>query len=404
MAVSACGRPDRSGMDPAPQAMPVQVQVLQPGTFEDSADFVGSLEAEQRVELKPEVAGRITQILVSPGGAIGPGQAVVRLSPDQAQAQVAGAQAGAEAARFGRETAQAQLEAAQAQLARTQADVELAVAEFSRIERLVGAGALSRRDLDNANNQLAVAQAAQTQAQETVRAAQSQVQQAASTFSQAQAEVDRSQGDLGFTQLNAPIGGLVGDIPLRVGDFVDVGQTITTITQNQSLLLRIQVPTTRSEQLRLGIPVELLDPESGNPLATGSVGVISPEVDPAGQSVLVKARFPNDAGNLRDGQFVRARLIWDTTAALLVPTVAVSRLAGQSFVFVAEQQTQADGQTMTVASQRPVQLGPLQSGRYQIIDGLEAGDQIVVSNILQLQDGVPIAPETADDAATAPSP
>ncbi len=399
LALSACGQPDQADMGDGSQAMPVQVQVLQPGTFEDSSDFVGSLEAEQRVDVRPEVAGRITRIFVSSGGAVSPGQPIVQLSPDQPQAQVSGAQAGAQAARFGRDAAQAQVAAAQAQLARAQADVELATTEFSRTERLVGAGALSRQDLDNARNQLSVAQASQTQAQDNVRAAQAQLQQATATFDQTQAEVTRSQGDLGFTQISTPIAGWVGDIPLRVGDFVEVGQAITTITQNQALLLRIQVPTSRSDQLRLGTPVELLDAKSGNPLATGSVSVISPEVDAAGQSILVKARFPNDAGNLRDGQFVRARMIWDTTAALLIPTVAVSRLAGQSFVFVAAEQTTDDGQTMTVASQRPVQLGAIQAGRYQVIDGLQAGDEIVVSNILQLQDGVPIVPEAEDSAA-----
>ncbi len=391
LAVAACSRSQPSG-EMGPQAVPVQVQELQPGTFEESSDFVGALEAEQRVELKPEVAGRVIQVLVSSGGAVAQGQPVVQLSPDQAQAEVSAAQAGAQAARFGRDAAQAQVDAAQAQLARAQADVELAAVEFRRTEQLVGAGALSRRDLDNAQNQLDVAQAAQRQAQDNVRAAQAQLQQSLSTFDQAQAQVNVSRGDLGFKQVVAPVSGRLGDVSLRVGDFVDVGQTLATITQNSELFLRIQVPTTRSGQLRPGIPVELLSPDTGEPLATGSVNFISPEVDGEGQSILVKARFPNEAGNLRDGQFVRARLIWSATTTLLVPTVAVTRIAGQSFVFVATDQPQENGQTLRVASQRPVQLGQIQGNNYQVIDGLEAGDQVIVTNILQLQDGRPIAP------------
>jgi RND family efflux transporter MFP subunit len=396
-AVSACSRPETPGAM-APQAVQVTLQELQPGTFEESSDFVGSLEAEQSIELKSEVAGRVTQVLISSGGAVTQGQPVVQLSPDQSQSQVAAAQAAAQAAGFGRDVAQAQIEAAQAQVARTQADVELALVEYSRAERLVAAGALSRQDLDNAQNQLTVAQAAQRQAEDNVRAAQGQLQQALSTFDQAQAQLNVAQADLGFNQVLAPASGIVGDVSLRVGDFVEAGDTLGTITQNSELFLRIQVPTTRASQLRLGTPVELLNPETGQPLATGSLSFISPQVDGAGQSILVKARFPNEAGNLRDGQFVRARLIWSTTATLLVPTVAITRVAGQSFVFVATDAPQENGQIRRVAAQRPVQLGDLQGGNYQVIDGLQAGDKVIVTNILQLQDGSPIAAEAPTSA------
>ncbi|MBE9155601.1 efflux RND transporter periplasmic adaptor subunit [Nodosilinea sp. LEGE 06152] len=397
LAVAACSQPQPPGAM-GPQAVQVRVQELQPGTFEEGSDFVGSLEAEQRIELKPEVEGRVTQVLVSSGSTVAQGQPVVQLSPDQVQSEVAANQAAAQAAGFGREAAQAQVDAAQAQLTRTQADVELASVEFRRTERLVGAGALSRQDLDNAQNQLNVAQSAQRQAQDNVRAAQAQLQQALSTFEQAQAQVDVSQADVGFKQVVAPVAGRLGDVSLKVGDYVQAGQTLATITQNSELFLRIQVPTTRASQLRTGIPVELLSPDTGEPLATGSVNFISPEVDGAGQSILVKARFPNEAGNLRDGQFVRARLIWSTTATLLVPTVAVTRIAGQSFVFVATDQPQEDGQTLRVASQRPVQLGQMQGNNYQVIDGLQPGDEVIVTNILQLQDGRPIAPEAQASA------
>ncbi|PZO42093.1 MAG: efflux transporter periplasmic adaptor subunit [Shackletoniella antarctica] len=398
LVVSACGRSQPPGAM-EPQAVPVRVQELQPGTFEESSDFVGSLEAEQRVELKPEVAGRVTQVLISSGSAVSQGQPVVQLSPDQTQSEVSASQSAAQAAGFGRDAAQAQVDAAQAQVARTQADVELAQVEFRRTERLVAAGALSRQDLDNAQNQLTVAQAAQRQAVDSARAAQAQQQQALSTFNQTQAQVNVSQADLGFRQVVAPVAGIVGDISLKVGDFVDVGDTLGTITQNSELFLRIQVPTTRASQLRLGTPVELLSADTGEPLATGSLSFISPEVDGAGQSILVKARFPNEAANLRDGQFVRARLIWSTTATLLVPTVAVTRIAGQSFVFVAADETQEDGQTLRVASQRPVQLGQIQGGNYRVIDGLQPGDEVVVTNILQLQDGRPINAEAQASAA-----
>lgn len=395
---SACGRqPPQAG---APPAVPVQLQVLQPGTFEDGSEFIGALEAEQRVELQPEVDGRVAQVFVESGDPVSPGQPIIQLRPDQAQAQVAGSQAGAEAARFGQDAAQAQIEAAQANLTRTQSDVQLAQADFSRTQSLATSGALSRQDLDNAQNRLDVAQAAQKGAEENLRAAQAQLQQATANLNQAQAQVNVNQEGLGFRQVTAPVAGRVGDMPLRVGDFVSSGQTITTIVQNNELFLRIQVPTSRASELRTGLPVELLDSATGEALATGSLSFVSPDVNTSAQSILVQARFPNEAGNLRDGQSVRARMIWSTTTALLVPTVAVTRLGGQSFVFVADQQTTEEGQTQQVASQRPVQLGAIQGGNYQVLEGLEAGDRIVVTNLLKLQDGVPIATDPQASSRT----
>jgi multidrug resistance efflux pump len=269
----------------APQAVSVRVQELQPGTFEESSDFVGALQAEQRIELRPEVAGRVTQIYVSSGSAITKGQPVVQLSPTQVQAEVSAAQAGAQAARFGRDAAQAQIQAAEAQVTRTKADVELATVELQRAQRLVAAGALSQQDLDNAQNQLDVSRAAQRQAEETVRTAQAQLQQATSTVDQAQAQVNGSQTNLGFRQVVAPVTGRLGDVSLKVGDAVQERQVLATITQNSELFLRIQVPTTQSSQLRLGLPVELLNPDTNEPLATGSLSFISPEVTEAGQAL-----------------------------------------------------------------------------------------------------------------------
>ncbi|XGB41324.1 MAG: efflux RND transporter periplasmic adaptor subunit [Nodosilinea sp. LVE1205-7] len=214
--------------------------------------------------------------------------------------------------------------------------------------------------------------------------------QAISTWQQNRSQVAVKQQDLSFSQISAPVAGQLGDMGLRIGDFVSTGQPITTIIQNQVLLLKLPVPTYRSAELKLGLPVELLDPNTGQSLATGTIGFISPNVSPMAQSILVKARFPNEAGTLRDGQMVQARIIWKTTTALLVPTVAVSRLGGQSFVYVARQQTNGQGRSAQIATQRSVQLGDIQGDSYRVIEGLRAGEQIIVTNILRLRDGMTI--------------
>ncbi|MEB3251910.1 MAG: efflux RND transporter periplasmic adaptor subunit [Cyanobacteriota bacterium] len=391
--VSGCGR--SSPPVDAAKALSVQTKTLEPGTVEDSSEFIGALEAQQRIDLKSEVNGRIVQIFVTSGDGVRQGQPILQLRPDRVGAEVTSAQAAAEAAGFAQQAAQAQVDGAQANLARAQSDLQLAQTDFNRSQSLASRGAISRQELDGAQNRLEAARAAEKSGQDNWRAAQATLQQATASLRQAQAQVNVKQEDLGFTRVVAPVAGRVGDMALRLGDVVTAGQTLITIVQNQDLFLRLQVPSNRAAQLSLGLPVELLNPDTGESLATGALGFISPDVDAGAQSILVKARFPNEARMLRDGQLVQARIIWSTTTALLVPTVAVTRLGNQSFVFVATEQTNNQGQPLQVADQRPVQLGAIQGSNYRVLEGLQVGDRVVVTNILKLRDGLPITPQPA---------
>ncbi len=108
----------------------------------------------------------------------------------------------------------------------------------------------------------------------------------------------------------APITGEVGDFPVKVGDYVNTGQNLTTITQNENLYLRLGIHAQRASQLRVGLPVELIESKTKKRLVTGKIDFISPEADTNAQTILIKARFPNQNRTLREGQFVQARVIW----------------------------------------------------------------------------------------------
>jgi RND family efflux transporter MFP subunit len=201
--------------------------------------------------------------------------------------------------------------------------------------------------------------------------------------------------DVSDRRITAPIDGVVGDIPFKVGDLVSSSDTFTNIIQNGTLELNLSVPIERAPQLRVGLPVELLD-ASGKAVSRGQISFISPEVNAGQQSVLAKASFQND-GSLKDGQFVRTRLIWSSKPGMLIPTVAVTRIAGQTFVFVAEQGEgkAEDGKPQQVARQRQVTLGEIQGNSYQVVSGVKSGEQVVISGVLNLQDGAPIMLEQA---------
>ncbi|KAF3886016.1 MULTISPECIES: efflux RND transporter periplasmic adaptor subunit [Nostocales] len=382
---SACSQDKPKATASEPQPIPVKLQSLQSTTLQDVSEFVGRLEAQQRVSLRPEIEGRIESIPVASGDRVEQGTPIVILRPDRTQPELLSAVARVNSAKSAYLTARSQLKAAEAQQVRDAADVELQKVEFQRTQKLVTEGAQAQQQLDIARKNLNTALATLRATAEQVGAAKASVKQAEANVRQYEADTASARVSLQFKQVLAPITGEVGDFPVKVGDVVSVGQSLTTITQNDNLFLRISIPSNRSSEIRRGLPVELVDAKTRKPLSTGTINFISPEVDTGAQAILTKARFSNSGNNLREGQFVRARVIWNKRSGVLIPTVAVSNLGAQSFVFVA----QTTGSKQTVRRQ-PVQLGAIQGQSYQVINGVKPGDQIAVTQILTLRDGTPI--------------
>lgn len=376
----------------APQAVPVKLETLQSATVKDSSEFVGNLEAVQIVEVRPEIQGRIEQIFVSPGEEVVAGQSLMVLKPDQTVPQYQGTLAGVDVAIGNRDNALKALDVAKAQLDTAKATLELDAVNVERAQRLVDAGALGQIRLDEALNKQEASRNNVVAAQEMVAAAEVQVQQAEAAIRQAQAQADVALVSVEFKDVVTPISGVLGDIPVKLGDYVSVGEPVARVTQLEALLLNIQVPSNRSSQLRTGLTVELLDPNSKQQLATGSLTFVSPNVDTQAQTILTKAQFRNPDGKLRDGQYVQARIVWETQPGLLIPTTAITRVGGKSFVYRVDEEQNETGQEVVRLS--PVELGDIQDGSYQVISGLDQGDRIAVSNILKLKDGAPVQPES----------
>ena len=146
------------------------------------------------------------------------------------------------------------------------------------------------------------------------------------------AQVREQQVQLHYYKVAAPRAGIVGDVPVHVGDRVTTSTQLTTVDQPGSLEVYVYVPIEHSTQLKMNLPVHVVDSE-GKTLASTRVSFISPQVDNTTQTVLVKARVRNSNDALRQSQFIRARIIWGTHQNPQVPILAVSRLAGQYFAF-----------------------------------------------------------------------
>jgi RND family efflux transporter MFP subunit len=204
--------------------------------------------------------------------------------------------------------------------------------------------------------------------------------------------------DLAYHTVSAPTAGEVGDIPVRVGDSVTRATTLTTIDQHAGLEVYINVPVQEAEHLRVGLPVHLVD-DRGRRLTSAKLSFVSPSVEAGTQSVLAKA-WLDDPDGLRTEQFVRAQVVWTEAPSLTVPFVAVNRINGQYFAFVAES---GEG-GKTVARQRAVDLGAVVGNDYVVKSGLKPGEKLIVSGIQKIADGAPvtIAPPAAPPSPAAP--
>src|SRR5216684_3748661 len=181
---------------------------------------------------------------------------------------------------------------------------------------------------------------------------------------------------------------IVGDVPVRVGDRVLTTTPLTTVDRPGSLEAYIYVPIEKSAQLKMNLPVQIVD-ASGSPLASSRITFISPQVDNSTQTVLAKALIANANDSLRTAQFIRARVVWGSQDKPVVPVVAVSRIGGVYFAFVAE----SDQKGGYVVHQKPLQVGQIVGNNYVVLDGVKPGDKVVVSGTQFLIDGVPVVPQ-----------
>ena len=379
------------GMAGGPQAVPVQLATVDATTLRDSSEFVGTLEAKRSVVLRPETDGRISQIFVQSGTRVNAGTKIAQLKPqrqpERKKAEVSSATANINAANAAKSNTERELEALKAEKKAAKAELDLQNTELERITSLVEDGALARQALDRVKRDLALAQSEVQAAEKRISAAQARLDQAAAQLQQAKADLKVISEEVEETLIVAPFPGIVGDVPVKVGDFVSQGDSITSLTQNQVLDLRLAVPIEREANLRVGLPVQLFDSQGKLLRSNGRISFVSPTVNTDSQTILAKASFNNADGRLRNGQFVRATLVWNQRPnALTIPANAIVFEGDSRFVYVAQA-----GEPLTV-KQQSVQLGVLQRDRAEVKQGLNPGDRIVISGIQKLADGAPIAP------------
>lgn len=343
---TACSK--SSANDPqaqGPPSIPVKLETARLVPINDTTEYVATLKSRDSAIIMPQVEGQITDIHVHSGDHVSRGGSLMEIDPTKQQATV---------------NSQEHNRAAQ------EANLKWAQEQYDRISALASAGVVSKQDQDQARS-------ARDSAQAQLNALDAQLRE--------------QQVQLHYYRVAAPTDGIVGDIPVRVGDRVTTTTVLTTVDKPGSLEAYVYIPVERSPQLRMNMPVDIVDGE-GNVIASSRISFVSPQVDNTTQTVLIKARIANNEDKLRTLQFVRARVVWSTHQGPVVPVLAVTRLGGQYFAFVAEEQN-----GKLVAHQKPLRVGEMVGNDYVVLDGIKAGDKVVVSGTQYLVDGAPVAPQ-----------
>ncbi len=333
-ALAACSKAESAGQPGGkgggqgggPPAMPVEVAVARTDTVVDAILATGQIEAVQSIELRPDVEGRIAQILVREGATVSQGTPLFKVDDAELKAQVAQAEA----------------------------DRDLARQSLARTRDLLAQKASSQSELERAE----------------------------ATARGNEARLDLLKVRLQRTLVRAPFAGVVGQRTVSLGDYVTTDTRLVSLQTVSPQRAAFQVPERYADQLKVGQQVTFRVAALRGKQFTGRVDFVDPVVQLPGRTITLKAMTANLKGELQPGMFIEARLATAVRPnAVVIPEDAIIALQGATFVWVV-----VDGK----ATRRQVDLGVRTPGFVEARSGVEPKDQVVVGGQERLGEGAPV--------------
>ncbi|MFL5518547.1 MAG: efflux RND transporter periplasmic adaptor subunit [Gemmatimonadales bacterium] len=311
-----------------PPAMPVEVVAARTDTVVDAILATGQVEAVQSIQLRPDVEGRIVDILVHEGSEVGRGAPLFKVDDAELKAQVA----------------------------RAQADRDLARQSLARTRDLLAQRASSQSELERAE----------------------------ATWRSNEAQLALLQVRLDRTLVRAPFAGVLGQRSVSLGDYVTTDTRMVSLATVSPQRAAFQVPERYADLLRVGQRVTFRVAALPGREFIGTVDFVDPTVQLPGRTIMVKAQVPNPKRELQAGMFIEARLATAVRpAAVVIPEDAVIPLQGSTYVWVA---------AGAKATRRQVDLGVRTPGFVEVKSGIDAGESVVVGGQERLGEGAPVAP------------
>jgi len=339
-ALPACNKAASEGKGAGPgaaaggggPAMLVEAAVARSDTVTDAILATGQIEAVQSIDLKPEVEGRLIQILVREGALVRQATPLFKIDDAELKAQVA----------------------------QIQAERDLAKQSLTRTRDLLAQKASSQAELERAE----------------------------ATLRSDEAQLDRLEVRLQRTLVRAPFAGVVGQRFVSLGDYVNTDTRLAALQTVSPQRASFQVPERYADQLKLGQQVSFRVAALPGREFTGKVDFVDPIVQLPARTITVKARVPNPRRELQSGMFIEARLATAVRPnAVVIPEDAILPLQGSNFVWVV-----SGGK----ATKRQVELGVRTPGFVEVKDGVQRNEQVVVGGQERLAEGAPVQIKLVD--------
>lgn len=378
-ALIACGHPaPEAGPSAAADPIAVTVEKLDPLARAETYEAVGTVRAEYSAAVSSKIVSYIRRIHAQVGGRVREGQLLVELDDQDLASNLKRAEAA-------KAEAEQAIEEASHALASAEAQRELAEVTHKRYTELLEKDSVSRHEYDEVEAKLRSARAA-------VEMVQARRRQAEAKRAQAEAQIQGARVTLGYATIHAPFSGVVTERPLDAGALAAPGMPILKIEQAGRHRLEAALPESRLAGVRVGqrLPVRIA---SVSEILQGRVAEIVPEVQEASRTSLVRISLPRHSA-LRTGMFGRAVFPAGERTVLTVPASAVAERGQIQSVFVVEDQ---------IARRRLVSLGSLIDNRYEVLSGLSAGEQVILSPGA-VTDGHAVRVERVVPGAEKPSP
>jgi membrane fusion protein, multidrug efflux system len=331
-ALVACNKAESAGKagdgpgGGGPPAMPVEAATARADTVVDAILATGQIEALQSIELRPDIEGRLVEILVREGSPVSKGTPLFKIDDAELRAQVA----------------------------QVEAERDLARQSLNRTRDLLKQKASSQAELERAE----------------------------ATMRSNEAQLELLKVRLGRTLVRAPFSGVMGQRLVSLGDYVTTDTRLAALQTVSPQRATFQVPERYAEQVRRGQAVTFRVAALPGREFTGQVDFVDPIVQLPGRTIMVKARVPNPRRELQAGMFIEARLATAVRpSAVVIPEDAVLPLQGSNFVWVV-----ADGK----ATRRQVELGVRTTGFVEVKSGVESNETVVVGGQERLAEGAPV--------------
>lgn len=322
-APGGAGGPGQGG---PPRAVPVEAVAARVDTVVDALQATGQIEAVQAIELRPEVDGRLVQVLVREGALVSSGQALFKVDDAELKAQVA----------------------------RAGADRDLAMQALSRTRQLLAEKAAAPADLERA---------------------EAQARSSEASLELLQLRLDR-------TVVRAPFAGVAGARMVSLGDYVTPASRLIALQTVNPQRASFQVPERYADRLQVGQVVRFQVAALPGRAFEGKVDFVDPQVQLPGRTITVKAVVPNPKRELAAGMFIEARLATEVRPeAVVIPEDAVTLIQGGAFVWVVLD---------NAVTQRQVDVGVRTPGFVEIRSGVEPGQLVVVGGLERLTEGASV--------------